>query len=97
MFSEFHLCIALSINCKVKWAIDELDKTLLLMSIESLEDSCIYYHVSHAICKLELAKIKIDCFLNYGCITEAQAESLTLEIDSFIERLNNLNAGPVIN
>ena len=96
MFSEFTLFVALSIDFEIWRAVDELDKTLILMTIDSLEDSCIFYHLPHAICRLESAKLKVGCFLNYGCITEAQAESLTMQIDNFIERLNNLNAGPII-
>ena len=91
LFSEFTLFVALSIDFEIWRAVDELDKTLILMTIESLEDPCIYYHLPHAICKLESAKMKINWFLNHGWITEVQAENLLIEIDNFIDRLYNLN------
>ncbi len=59
------------------------------MTIDSLEESCIFHHLSHAIYKLESAKMKINCFLNHDWITEEQAKNLTEDIDGFIERINN--------
>jgi len=80
----------MAINCKLGGVVDELDKTLTLMTIESLEESGMFYHLLHAITKLESTIMKIDCFLNYGWITEEQAENLTDDINGLIERINNL-------
>ena len=95
IWSEYDFCIALSINCRIGWAIGELDKTLLLMSIDSFNKSCVFSHISQAICKLECTITKVSSYLNHGWITEEQAGNLIEEIDIFIDRLNNLITGPM--
>ena len=91
MFSEFNLFIALSIDCYLWRAVDELDFVLVLMSADSIKENLILKHTSRAISKLESTKMKIECLLNYNLITEEQATSLYEEFDGLIDRINNLN------
>jgi hypothetical protein len=87
--SDYNLFVFLSLNQHLLRAIDDLDIVLVLMSKDCIKQSLILNLIYHSICKLNLVKMKIDCFLKHNLINEANAAYLHAEIDDFIIRLNN--------
>ncbi len=90
-----NLYVFLSIDQHLWRAVDELDFVLVLMSADCIKENLILKHISHAISRLESTKTKIECLLNHDLINEEQAANLIIEIDIFIEMLNNLDMGPM--
>jgi hypothetical protein len=65
------------------------------MSADCIKANLILTHISHAISKLESTKMKIEFLLNQDLITEQQAANFIIEVDNFIEKVNDLDIGPI--